>query len=75
VSIGHATDIAAATHLSMTEGRLGETYNAGTEAAVTINHIVETTAVAVGIGFDSFVTIALGRETVDGRYWLNITKI
>ena len=71
----HATDLAAAVHHIMTEGRLGETYNAGTEAAVSIRHIVEMTAAAAGVDFDSFVTLAPGRATEDSRYWLDSTKI
>lgn len=71
----HATDLAAAVHLIMTQGRLGETYNAGTDAAVSIRRIVEMTAIASGVDFDSFVTLAPGRATEDSRYWLDSTKI
>ncbi len=71
----HATDLAAAVYLIMTEGTLGETYNAGTDAAVSIRRIVEMTAAAAGVDFESFVTIARGRATEDSRYWLDSTKI
>ncbi|CAB4967334.1 unannotated protein [freshwater metagenome] len=70
-----ATDLAVAVHLIMTEGGLGETYNAGTEAAVSIRHIVEVTATAAGFDFENFVTIAPGRATEDTRYSLEGTKI
>ena len=71
----HATDLAAAVHLIMTKGGLGETYNAGTDAAISIRRIVEMTAIAAGVYFDSFVTMAPGRATEDSRYWLDSTKI
>lgn len=59
----------------MTQGGLGETFNAGTDSAVSIRRIVEMTATAAGVDFDSFVTLAPGRATEDSRYWLDSAKI
>ena len=71
----HATDLADAVFLIMTRGALGATYNAGTDAAVSIRRIVEMTAAAAGVDFGSFVTLAPGRATEDSRYWLDSSKI
>ena len=59
----------------MTQGGLGEIFNAGTDSAVSIRRIVEMTATAAGVDFDSFVTLAPGRATEDSRYWLDSAKI
>ena len=71
----HATDLAAAVFRIMTQGDLGETYNAGTDSPISIRRIVELTAAAAGVDFDTFVTLAPGRATEDSRYWLDSTKI
>jgi nucleoside-diphosphate-sugar epimerase len=70
-----ATDLAAAVHLIMTEMTPDVTYSAGTEAAVSIRHIVEMTTASAGADFESFVTIAPARTTEDGIYWLDSMRI
>jgi dTDP-glucose 4,6-dehydratase len=71
----HAMDLAAAVYAIMTQGRLGETYNAGSDSAISIRNIVEMTATAAGVDYNSFVKLAPGRATEDSRYWLDSTKI
>ena len=71
----HALDLAHATYLIATEGRLGETYNAGPGSAVSIRRIVELIAESAGTDLGSFVYDVPGRATEDSRYWLDSTKI
>jgi dTDP-glucose 4,6-dehydratase len=71
----HAMDLAAAVQVIVEQGELGETYNAGSDSAVTIRHIVELIAGAAGVDVDSFVEVAPGRATEDSRYWLDSKKI
>lgn len=71
----HASDLARATYLIATEGRLGEIYNAGPASAVSIRRIVELIAESAGADLGSFVDEVPGRATEDSRYWLDSTKI
>ncbi len=71
----HATDLARAVHLIITEGRRGEIYNAGPDSAVSIRRIVELVAEAAGVPMATFVDVVPGRATEDSRYWLDSTKI
>ena len=74
-SFMHATDMAAAVHRIISDGRPGDIYNAGPGSASSIRHIVELIADAAGVDFESFVVMAPGRAVEDDRYWLDSTKI
>lgn len=71
----HASDLAAAVLLIISEGLPGEVYNAGPDSAISIRRIVELVASAAGVDMGDFVDIAPGRATEDGRYWLDSSKI
>jgi len=71
----HARDLARAILLVSEKAPLGEIYNAGPEMPTSIREVVERTAKALGMDFDSLCEITGDRLGQDSRYWLNSKKI
>ena len=71
----HCRDIANAIFIVAHKGKLGETYNAGTEKPSSIKEIVKYVSLSMGIDFNSMVKITPGRVGEDKQYWLNSNKI
>jgi len=71
----HARDLARAILLVSEKAPLGGIYNAGPEMPTSIREVVERTAKALGMDFDSLCEITGDRLGQDSRYWLNSKKI
>ena len=71
----HCRDIANAIYIVAHKGKLGESYNAGTEKPSSIKSIVEKVANNLGIPFKDMVKMTAGRKGEDNQYWLNSEKI
>lgn len=71
----HARDIGLAIHLIAEKAPMGETYNCGPEAAVSIRELIELVAKRMGIPFDQLCQEVPGRVGEDAQYWLNSSKI
>lgn len=71
----HARDIGLAIHLICEKAPLGETYNCGPDAAVSIRELVALVAKRLGIPFDKLVEEVPGRVGEDAQYWLDSAKI
>jgi dTDP-glucose 4,6-dehydratase len=71
----HARDLARAILLVSEKAPLGEIYNAGPEMPTSIREVVERTAKALGMDFDSLCEITGDRLGQDSRYWLDSKKI
>jgi len=71
----HATDMARAIHLITEKAPRGKIYNAGTEKATKIRHLIKLTAQAAGLTFEQLADITPGRVGEDARYWLDSSEI
>ena len=71
----HCRDIANAIFIVAHKGKLGESYNAGTEKPSSIKNIVERVAKNLKMPFKDLVKISPGRKGEDNQYWLNSDKI
>jgi dTDP-glucose 4,6-dehydratase len=71
----HARDLARAIHLVSEKAPLGRVYNAGPERPISIRHLVEKTADALGIPFEQLCEITPDRLGQDSRYWLDSSAI
>lgn len=67
----HARDLARAIHLVAEKAPLGAVYNAGPANPISIRHLVEKTAEALGIPFDQLCEVTPDRLGQDSRYWLD----
>lgn len=71
----HCRDIANAIYIVAKKGKLGETYNAGTDKPNSIKEIVQVVSKCLEIRFEDLVKISPGRKGEDNQYWLNSNKI
>jgi dTDP-glucose 4,6-dehydratase len=71
----HARDLARAIHLVSEKAPLGAVYNAGPAKPISIRHLMEKTAEALGIPFEQLVEIVPDRLGQDSRYWLDSSAI
>jgi len=71
----HARDLARAILLVSEKAPLGTVYNAGPPKPISIRHLVEKTAEALGIPFDQLADIVPDRLGQDSRYWLDSSAI
>ncbi len=71
----HCTDIANAIYIVSQKGKLGETYNAGTDQPNSIKEIIEYVAKEFKMPISKFAKITSGRIGEDSQYWLNSDKI
>ena len=71
----HARDLARAIHLVSEKAPLGRVYNAGPEQPISIRHLVEKTAAALGIPFEQLCEVTGDRLGQDSRYWLDSSAI
>jgi dTDP-glucose 4,6-dehydratase len=71
----HARDLARAIHLVSDKAPLGRVYNAGPAKPISIRHLVERTAEALGIPFEQLCEITPDRLGQDSRYWLDSSAI
>jgi dTDP-glucose 4,6-dehydratase len=71
----HARDLARAIHLVSEKAPLGRVYNAGPERPISIRHLVEKAADALGIPFEQLCEITPDRLGQDSRYWLDSSAI
>ncbi len=71
----HCMDIANAIHTVIEKGKLGETYNAGTDKPNSIKEIIEYVADEFQTPLSKFAKITPGRVGEDSQYWLNSDKI
>ncbi|OAI53259.1 dTDP-glucose 4,6-dehydratase [Planctomycetaceae bacterium SCGC AG-212-F19] len=71
----HARDLARAIHLVSEKAPLGEVYNVGPRAPTAIRRVVELTADALGVPFESLCEVTGDRLGQDARYWLDSSKV
>ena len=71
----HARDLARAIHLVSEKAPLGRVYNAGPEQPISIRHLVEKTADALGMPFEQLCEVTPDRLGQDSRYWLDSSAI
>jgi len=71
----HARDLARAIHLVADKAPLGAVYNAGPAEPTSIRRVVELTAQALGVPFDSLCEVTGDRLGQDARYWLDSSAI
>jgi dTDP-glucose 4,6-dehydratase len=71
----HARDLARAIHLVAEKAPLGTVYNAGPALPISIRHLVEKTAEALGIPFEQLCEVTPDRLGQDSRYWLDSSAI
>lgn len=71
----HARDLAHAIYLVAQKGPLGKVYNVGPDEPVTIRHLVELAAKAMGISFETLCTVTPPRFGEDAIYWLDSSAI
>lgn len=71
----HCRDIANAIYIVSQKGKLGETYNAGTDQPNPIKDIIEYVAKEFKLSISEFAKITPGRIGEDSQYWLNSDKI
>jgi len=71
----HARDLARAIHLVSEKAPLGRVYNAGPPKPISIRHLVEKTADALGIPFEQLCEVTPDRLGQDSRYWLDSSAI
>ncbi|MEW5984295.1 MAG: NAD-dependent epimerase/dehydratase family protein [Acidobacteriota bacterium] len=71
----HARDLARAIHLVSEGAPLGRVYNVGPERPISIRHLVEKTAEALGMPFEQLCEVVPDRLGQDSRYWLDSSAI
>src|SRR6266496_925196 len=71
----HARDLARAILLVADKAPLGTVYNAGPEKPISIRHLVEKTAEALGMPFEQLCEVTPDRLGQDSRYWLDSSAI
>ena len=71
----HARDLGRAIHLVAEKAPLGKTYNAGPATPTSIREVVERTAKALNVPFESICEMSGDRLGQDSRYWLDSTEI
>jgi dTDP-glucose 4,6-dehydratase len=71
----HARDLARAIYLVSEKAPLGRVYNAGPAKPISIRHLVEKTADALGIPFEQLCEVTPDRLGQDSRYWLDSSAI
>ena len=71
----HARDLARAIHDVSERAPLGRVYNAGPAKPISIRHLVEKTAEALGMPFDQLCEVTPDRLGQDSRYWLDSSAI
>jgi dTDP-glucose 4,6-dehydratase len=71
----HARDLARAIHLVAEKAPLGAVYNAGPAMPISIRHLVEKTAEALGMPFEQLCEMTPDRLGQDSRYWLDSSAI
>ena len=71
----HADDISRAIMLVADNGTLGEVYNVGPAAPISISDLVETIGKILGKTLDELADVAPERTGQDGQYWLDSRKI
>lgn len=67
----HARDLARAIHLVAEGAPLGTIYNAGPATPTSIREVVERTAAAMGVPFETVCEVTGDRLGQDSRYWLD----
>ena len=71
----HARDLGRAIHLVAEKAPLGTIYNAGPAMPTSIREVVERTAAAMNIPFDTLCEMTDDRLGQDSRYWLDSSAI
>lgn len=71
----HSTDLSHAILTIAEHAPLGETYNVGPDAPVTIRHVVELVASACRVEFSALADAAPDRMGQDARYYLDVSKM
>ena len=71
----HARDLARAILLVSEKAPLGRVYNAGPPKPISIRHLVEKTADALGMPFEQLCEVTPDRLGQDSRYWLDSSAI
>lgn len=71
----YVDDLSTATDLVLKNGGLGEIYNAGPDAPVSIKEIVDCIAELLDLPIENLVEEVPGRVGEDSQYWLDSTKI
>lgn len=71
----HSTDLSHAILRIAEDAPLGEIYNVGPDAPVTIRHVVELVAAACGVDFYHLVDEVPDRMGQDARYYLDVEKM
>ena len=71
----HARDLARAIHLVVEKAPLGAVYNAGPPEPTSIRRVVELTAQALGVRFETLCEVTGDRLGQDARYWLDSSAI
>jgi len=71
----HSRDLGRAIQLVDESAPLGEIYNAGPAEPTSIRRVVELTADALGVPFESLCEVTEDRLGQDSRYWLDSSKI
>lgn len=71
----HARDLARAILLVSEKAPLGTVYNAGPVQPISIRHLVEKVAEALGMPFEQLCEMTPDRVGQDSRYWLDSSAI
>ena len=71
----HARDLARAILLVSQKAPLGKVYNAGPPMPISIRHLVEKVAEALGMPFEQLCEVTPDRLGQDSRYWLDSSAI
>jgi len=71
----YVSDLSTATHAVLTQGKDGQTYNAGPKTPNTIREVVEAVARVSGITIQDLCYDAPGRIGEDDMYWLDSNKL
>lgn len=71
----HARDLARAILLVSEKAPLGTVYNAGPAQPISIRHLVEKVAEALGMPFEQLCEMTPDRVGQDSRYWLDSSAI
>jgi dTDP-glucose 4,6-dehydratase len=71
----HSHDVAVATYLLCTEGKIGDTYHISHNEYVSIRELVELIAERVGVSFEEMVEVTEDRPGKDLNYSLGFEKL